>query len=359
MSANNIKVLVVDDSSLYRKIVKQVLSDFPGFEVVDTAFDGISALEQIKRHQPDLITLDVEMPRLDGLSTLKKIKSEFPKIGVIMLSALTSSGAESTTQALQDGAFDFVLKPTSGSVEENTKTIALELRAKVRAYAASMIKNVSATPPSAVRPPLVSNLKIANEPPEAICIGVSTGGPQALSALIPSLPARFPLPIFIVQHMPPIFTKSLADHLHAQSKIPVYEASDSMIVKGGGVYIAPGGRQMRVHRHLANLTIRVTDDPAEGACKPSVDYLFRSMADAFGGRTLAVMLTGMGHDGLAGSRLLRDKGARLIAQDQASCTVYGMPRQVIENGLATEILPLDKIAPRLHELALPRLLACS
>lgn len=352
-----LRVLIVDDSSLYRKIVKQVFAEMTGFEVVDTAYDGVSALEQVRRCKPDLVTLDVEMPRLDGLETLKKIKAEHPKVGVIMLSALTSTGAKATTQALQDGAFDFVLKPSSGSLEENAQTIGVDLRAKARAFAASLVRQSVKVVETVPAGPAPGNLSI--EKPEAVCIGVSTGGPQALSALIPALPARFPLPIFIVQHMPPMFTKSLAEHLNAQAKIPVCEASDLTVVRGGGVYIAPGGKQMKVHRHLASVSIQVTDDPAEGACKPSVDYLFRSMADAFGGKTLAIVMTGMGQDGLAGARILRQLGARVIAQDQASCTVFGMPRQIIENRLATEILPLDQIAPRLHELTLARMLSCS
>ncbi len=358
-NGSNLRILVVDDSSLYRKIVRQALSEVPGCEVVDTAFDGLSALEQIKKHKPDLVTLDIEMPRLDGLETLKRIKAEYPKIGVIMLSALTSQGATATTQALQEGAFDFVLKPSGGSLDANSLLIANELKSKVKAFQSTLplVRMSSARTESTDRP---LSLRIKCEDSiEAVCIGVSTGGPTALGVVLPSLPKNIRVPIFVVQHMPPIFTKSLADHLNNQSQIEVCEASDMQLAKPGVAYIAPGGRQMKVHRTVSGMIIRVTDDPAEGACKPSVDFLFRSIADVYGGKALAVILTGMGQDGLAGTRLLSSKGACVIAQDQATSTVYGMPRQIVDNQLATDILPLSDIGPKIRDIASKRALACT
>lgn len=356
MASKTLKVLVVDDSSLYRKIVRQSINEIPECEVVDVAYDGIAALDLIKKVQPDLVTLDIEMPRLDGLETLKRIKAEFPKVGVIMLSALTSEGAHATTQALRDGAFDFVLKPVSGSLEANANQIAQELCAKIKAFNSSRTLLNLANKPEPVRKAVARPQ--THEAPLCVCLGVSTGGPQALSALLPALPSNFHLPIFIVQHMPPIFTKSLADHLNAQCKLKVCEATDMQAVEKGCIYIAPGGKQMRVQRLGLSATIRVTDDPAEGACKPSVDYLFRSVAEGYGGAAIGVILTGMGQDGLAGCRLLAAKGCRIIAQNQATSTVYGMPRQIVENQLAHDILPLDQIAPKINEIALTKVPLC-
>ncbi len=358
----SLKVLIVDDSSLYRKIVRQSVSEIPGCEVVDVAYDGICALDLIKKHQPHLVTLDIEMPRMDGLETLKRIKTEFPKVGVIMLSALTSKGAEATTTALQSGAFDFVLKPTGGSLDANSSQIAADLRSKVRAFQSTMpaeLLRADSIQSSSVRQHIPSPRHGSDEPIEAVCIGVSTGGPTALGVVIPSLPQDLQLPIFIVQHMPPIFTKSLAEHLNAQSRIEVCEATDLQVARPGVAYIAPGGRQMKVQKNLANCSIRITDDPAEGACRPSVDYLFRSVANAYGGKVLAVILTGMGHDGLAGCRMLFEKGARIIAQDQATSTVYGMPRQIVDNRIATDILPLNEIGPKIREISLKRAVVCT
>jgi two-component system, chemotaxis family, protein-glutamate methylesterase/glutaminase len=342
-----VRVLVVDDSMLFRKVVRDVLAEAPGVEVVGTAADGRAALQKIEQLRPDAVTLDLEMPEIDGLAVLRQLKEHPNPPGVIVVSALSDAGATMTTEALRLGAFDFVLKPNGASMDENRQRLETDLLPKIRFLAERLELTLNVEPAPAkcdlVLPPRFQTA-LPKKKPELVAIGISTGGPSALNVMLPKLPADLPVPVLIVQHMPPKFTKSLAEDLDRHCKLDVSEAADGGRLQAGHVYIAPGGFQTRVERHPRGLEIRVTDDPPEKCCKPSVDYLFRSLADQMGERVLAVIMTGMGDDGMVGCKLLKARGAHVIAQDAASCVVYGMPRQIIENGLADTIRPLDAIA---------------
>jgi two-component system chemotaxis response regulator CheB len=342
------RVLVVDDSTVFRKVVRDALAEQPGVEVVGVAPDGRKALEKIEQLSPDVVTLDVEMPELDGLGVLRELRQRAGGPSVIVLSSFTTTAAALTAQALRLGAFDFILKPSETSLERNVQRLREELEPKIRLLSAKLGESCNGASEQATshtngaacaveRP----KFPTANARPKIIAIGVSTGGPAALHELLPKLPADFPTPIAIVQHMPPIFTRSLAEDLDRSCAISVREASDGETLRPGVAYIAPGGRQMQLDSVGGSPTIKITDDPPERSCRPSVDYMFRSVAHLFGPNALAVILTGMGDDGAAGCRLLKRYGAQVAAQDQASCVVYGMPRQVIEAGLADVICPLQ------------------
>jgi two-component system chemotaxis response regulator CheB len=339
-------VLVVDDSLLFRKVVRDALAHEPGVEVVGSAADGRAALAKISQFQPDAVTLDLEMPAVDGLEVLRQLRYRAAPPGVIVVSALTDAGAALTTQALRLGAFDFVLKPSGPNFNENRDRLASDLLPKIRLLASQRkLAPVAGQAAGAcgTLPPLVPAAATPWTRPEIVAIGVSTGGPSALHVLLPKLPADFPLPIVVVQHMPPKFTRSLADDLDRHCSLHVTEAATGDCLRPGTVYFAPGGFQTRIVRHPHGLELCVTDDPPEKSCKPSVDYLFRSLAEQFGPRVLAVIMTGMGDDGAVGSRLLKRRGSHVIAQDQASCVVYGMPRQVIEQGIADVVSPLESL----------------
>ncbi|EAQ82571.1 protein-glutamate methylesterase/protein-glutamine glutaminase [Blastopirellula marina] len=359
---DRIRVLVVDDSALYRKLVRDVLAQIPQLEVVGVAADGRIALDKIEYLRPDLITLDVEMPTIDGLGVLKELKRFPHPPGVIMLSALTGAGAEATMAALQLGAFDFVLKPNGANVEASTAALSETLKQRVDAYlrrvvrtpklvAAGTTHHPTEAPPKAreePKPPHPAALKSALDlsfrfPIEAVALGISTGGPPALTAQLPSIPKDFPVPIFVVQHMPPIFTKSLADDLNRRCQAEVVEAADGDEVRPGTIYIAPGGHQMKVERDGVRTRIRVNNDPHERNCRPSVDYLFRSISHVYGGSALGVIMTGMGDDGTVGCKLLKRQGANILAQNEASSVVYGMPRSIVEADLADLICPLHDV----------------
>ncbi|MCA9261515.1 MAG: chemotaxis response regulator protein-glutamate methylesterase [Planctomycetales bacterium] len=353
------RVLVVDDSTLYRKLVRDALAAAPGVEIVGVAADGNSALEKIDQLQPDLVTLDQEMPGLDGLGVLDALRTRPTPPKVVMISSLTAAGAETTAKALRLGAFDFVLKPVGGSVDENRAHLQ-EGIARVLEAASTTLAQPSGRPPQRVAPPPAPAVSAQyHAPPKLVAIGVSTGGPAALAELLPRLPGDFPLPIVLVQHMPPVFTRSLADQLNEYSRLHVAEAADGDVCLSGHVYIAPGGRQMRIVPQGTQLVVKITDDPPEKSCRPSVDYLFRSVVDAVGARCLGVIMTGMGDDGADGSRLIKRVGGRVLAQDEASCVVYGMPRRVIEDGLADAIVPLQELPGKIMELSRGGAVLCS
>lgn len=351
------RVLVVDDSTVFRKVVRDALAEQPGVEVVGVAPDGRKAIEKIDQLKPDVVTLDVEMPELDGLGVLRELRLRSSSPSVIMLSSLTTTAASLTAQALRLGAFDFILKPNETSLERNIQRLRDELEPKLKLLSANTTAGaVNAGPVERAAPTkFVSKTPEAATPadrpafpagfarPRVIAIGVSTGGPAALHQLLPKLPSDFPVPIVIVQHMPPMFTKSLAEDLDRNCALSVREASDHDALRPGNVYIAPGGRQMQIVSGDTRPEVSITDDPPERSCRPSVDYLFRSVAHVYGPNVLAVILTGMGDDGAAGCRLLKRYGARVAAQDEASCVVYGMPRQVVEGGLADIVCPLQEM----------------
>ncbi|MCK5269910.1 MAG: chemotaxis response regulator protein-glutamate methylesterase [Sedimentisphaerales bacterium] len=367
MSESTIRVLVVDDTAIYRKIVSNVLADAPGIEVVGTAPNGKIALQKIEQLKPDVLTLDLEMPEMDGLEVLRQLKAQDSPVGAIMLSAFTADGADTTVKALELGAFDFVLKPTSGSIEESNAILKRELCPKINAFAgARCIRGILSGKPSSTAPTqatVASDIKSpdvvqrmtgiaagAAGKPKVVVLGISTGGPQSLAQMLPKLPADLSVPILIVQHMPPMFTKSLADDLDKKCALSVSEAHNGQLVQPGHIIIAPGGKQMKVRKSQDNIIIAITDDPPENSCKPAVDYLFRSVAHTFGGRALGVIMTGMGNDGSLGCRLLKRNGASILTQDEATCVVYGMPKQPADEGLADVIAPLDSIADEITRL---------
>lgn len=359
-----LRVLVVDDTVTYRKIVSEVLSGWPEVEVVGTAANGKIAIQRIEQQAPDLMVLDLEMPEMDGQAVLSEIRRRKVDVGAIMLSAFTAQGAKATVAALEAGAFDFVLKPSAADMEANVATLRRELRGKITAFACQRAVNrilrgntdnaggktaSPATSSAILKAPPQTTVPLAG-PPQVVALGISTGGPKALTEMLPQLPANLPVPLLIVQHMPPVFTKSLADDLNTRCKLAVAEASDGQVVRPGQIWIAPGGRQMKVQRENGDIVLRITDDPPENSCRPAVDYLFRSVAEVYGGRSVAVIMTGMGSDGSVGCRRLKHCGASIIAQDEATCVVYGMPRDVIEKGLADRVVPLGGMAAEITRL---------
>lgn len=355
-----LRVLVIDDSALYRKIVRSVLEQIHGVEVVGTAANGRFALDRILADRPDVITLDLEMPELDGLGLLRELRTQKIDVAAIVISSLTATGAQATGEALQLGAFDFVLKPTAGGPDANATQLRIDLAPRIDAVRAMRSKRWPArvgapetSPADKSRPPTTHGLSRPSPPswktPRIIGIGVSTGGPVALQKLLPQFPADFPCPIVVVQHMPPIFTKTLATDLNRNCPLEVVEGCDGMAVKPGRIILAPGGHQMRIVKDLDRTHIQVTDDLPERNCRPAVDYLFRSLAEGFGDRAWGVILTGMGDDGMLGCRAMKQRGSAILAQDEASCVVYGMPRAVAEAGLADFVAPLDGLADRLKD----------
>ncbi len=349
---NKIRVLIVDHAALVRRILSDVLSSDPDLEVVGRAAHGRIALMKIPQVKPDLVTLDVEMPEMDGLETLAVLRKTYPKLPVIMFSALTEQGASATLDALALGANDYVTKPTgSGSVDASRQHIRDELIPKIKALCHTIIghqmpQRTKPLAPRQRRAPSASMVQ-PSQRVDVVAIGVSTGGPNALMKLIPMLPANFPVPIVIVQHMPPIFTQSLAHRLSARSKIAVHEGAPGEVLRSGGAWIAPGGYHMVVRRRVATAQIQINQAPPEHSCRPAVDVLFRSVAEAYKGHTLAVVLTGMGQDGLQGCGMIREVGGQVIVQDEASSVVWGMPGSVVQAGWAHKVLPLGQLAPEI------------
>ena len=350
ISSSPLKCLVVDDSSLYRKIVRDVLKSIPGVEVVGIASDGKLALDQIETLQPDLVTLDLEMPRLDGIGVLREMSARCLSPATIMVSAFTARGAKATTTALQLGAFDFILKPTTNSMEESIQQLRRDLTPKVNACRARMaaptkrpVRPAGVRTRQPVQPAAPPVRRGIPQQPEIVAIGVSTGGPKSLTQLLPKLPATFPVPIVLVQHMPPMFTKSLAEDLDRRCALHVMEATNGQAVRKGEVLIAPGGKHMKVIKLASGPVVQITDEAPIRNCKPSVDCLFQSVAEEYGAKSLGVVLTGMGDDGTQGARALKQAGASIIAQDEASCVVYGMPKSIVDNGLADTVAPLNQI----------------
>ncbi|MEQ8846156.1 chemotaxis response regulator protein-glutamate methylesterase [Botrimarina sp.] len=351
------RCLVVDDSTLYRKIVRDVLNSLPDVEVVGAASDGQQAIERIDSLRPDLVTLDLEMPRLDGIGVLRELQRRRIDVAAIMVSAFTAAGARTTTEALRLGAFDFVLKPSTNSLDESVAQLRHDLGPKLRA-AAWRKRTPSPAPQTAPRAPRPApRLRLPGLRPDVVAIAVSTGGPQALTQLLPRLPASFPTPVLVVQHMPPLFTKSLAEDLDRRCPLTVSEASQGQPVRRGEVLIAPGGKQMRVAKSAAGPVIQLTDDPPENNCRPAADFLFRSVASVYGAKSLGLVLTGMGDDGALGAEKMKQAGAVILAQDEASCVVYGMPRAVVDRGLADVVAPLGRLHEHLAAAAAGRALA--
>ncbi|GIP33087.1 chemotaxis response regulator protein-glutamate methylesterase [Paenibacillus sp. J2TS4] len=356
------RVLVVDDSIFMRKIISDLLSGNPRLQVVDTAINGADAIEKVKRLKPDVVTMDVEMPVMDGLEALQRIMAEHPT-PVVMLSSLTQEGAAATVQALQWGAVDFVGKP-SGSISLDLYKVKLELHQKLMMAARSKVRVVEAPPLTITMPDPVPQVKreegaekgrdqmAGRKFSHLIAIGTSTGGPRALQQVLSGLPKRFPAPILIVQHMPPVFTKSLARRLDSSSEIKVVEAEEGMPVESGTAYIAPGGYHLLLNRQGPHgYGIRLSEEGTRSGHRPSVDVLFESLVPYKELKRHAVLMTGMGSDGAAGLLALKQAGARTtIAESEETCVVYGMPRAAVERGAAMYILPQQRISGKLLEL---------
>lgn len=349
--ADRISVLVVDDSRLFRSALEQVLGEQPDMQVVGSVFNGARAIEFIRQSPPQVVTLDVEMPGKDGVETLREImafnagRPAGESVGVIMVSAVTRRGADVTVRALELGAFDFVTKPSGPSAEANLAALRDELLPRIRACARLRpgMRTTGAAPRPAPPPPARSGAR-RKTVPSIIAIGSSTGGPRALSDVLPALCTSTRLPILVVQHMPAGFTQSLAESLARQARQPVVEAADGMSLSAARVFIAPGGRHMLVRGTAASPVIGLNDGPPENGCRPSADVLFRSAAASFGTGVLAVILTGMGNDGTAGLGAVRRGGGYVIAQDEATSVVWGMPGSAVQAGVVDEIRPVSEIA---------------
>ncbi|MGD0129006.1 MAG: chemotaxis response regulator protein-glutamate methylesterase [Terriglobia bacterium] len=347
---SRIRVLVVDDSVVVRRMLSDSLSADPELEVVGSAANGNIALARIPQLNPDLVILDVEMPELDGLETLKRIRQTHLSLPVIMFSTLTQRGAAATLDALSLGANDYVTKPANvGGVQQALEHIRTELIPKVKIFGRKATDRDIVTARRIVTPaPSGSkNMAVLRRPTpgrvEVVAIGISTGGPNALSELFPTFPADFSVPIVVVQHMPPVFTKLLADRLEAKSNIQVEEGSPGQAVEAGHAFIAPGDYHMIVQKEDRAVRIRTNQEPPENSCRPAVDVLFRSVAETYGAGVLGVVMTGMGQDGLRGCEHIRKAGGRVIVQDEATSVVWGMPGYVASAGLADQVLPLNEL----------------
>jgi two-component system chemotaxis response regulator CheB len=367
----SLRVLVVDDTVVYRKTISDILSELPEIDVVGSAPNGKIAINKIVSLKPDILTLDIEMPEMNGLQVLEWMEREASDVDAIVLSTLTTRGGEMTMKALELGAFDFIPKPQSGSLNENREDLKKSLSLILNAYKRSkeirrilgrgiesdkLRPNLSPSAHTKKEKNLHKTASYIKSPKsEIIAIGISTGGPKALAEMLPKIPSDINVPILIVQHMPPLFTSSLAKSLDAKSNITVKEAIDSEPLLSNIVYIAPGGKQMKIsldvsHRHI----IKITDDPPENSCKPSADYLFRSIAHYYSGKATGVIMTGMGQDGNLGLQLMKENGATIIAQNQESCVVYGMPKGTIESGTADIIASLSDIAMEIYHTTKPK-----
>ena len=339
-----IRVLVVDDSALMRQFISDILRSDPRIEVAGTARDGRDALAQMKALKPDVITMDVEMPNMSGLQALEEIMKTNP-IPVLMVSTMTQEGAETTLKALALGCVDFIGKP-SGSISLNIREIGQDIIDKVIAASTAKVRPIgSVFPPPArtlpqmprMNPPTLSGRR------DIVAIASSTGGPVALSELLPKLPKNFPVPIVITQHMPKEFTGSFARRLNESSQIEVVEGFEGLTLKPGRAVIAPGGSHLVIKRRAGAAVCGLSDAPPVLSVKPAANIMFLSVADEYGGNVLCVILTGMGRDGTDGAMALKRKGAYVIAESQKTCVVYGMPKSAADAGIVDEILPLNEI----------------
>ena len=350
-----IRVLIVDDSAVMRRIIMSSLLAHPEIEVIGTSENGLEAIADIKRIKPDLVTLDIEMPEMDGLTALKEIRLFDRRLPIIMFSSLTQRGAEATIDALTLGASDYVGKPTNLAdraealrvLEEILVPKIKDLCQKINRASSAQAKpqNETAKLSSVLANSSLSNLrgKRLNDRIEAICIGVSTGGPAALMELFQLWKSPLSVPMFIVQHMPPKFTEYLATRINAIGVIPATEAIEGQEALPGHAYIAPGGMHMEVVRSGSKIHISLNENPPENSCRPAVDVLFRSAANTYGSHVLGVVLTGMGYDGLKGSMEIVKAGGRIWAQDQESSVIWGMPGAVVNENLTEKVLPLTQI----------------
>lgn len=357
--ANKIRVLVVDDSAFMRKTIADILKIDPEIEVVGTAPDGNFALKSIEELKPDVITMDVEMSGMDGITTLKHIMERFPK-PVVMVSALTKEGAEVTLNALSIGAVDFLQKP-SGTISLDLKTQAKALTEKVKAASKVIPRRISINMAASSRKTSavinndrasnkVSGLTSSSPCKKVVVIGVSTGGPQTLLNMIPQIPVSIPAAILIVQHMPPTFTAVFAKRLNNLSQINVKEAEDGDVLEIGKAYIAPGDFHMTTDRNLNSYVLKIRREPYDILHRPSVDVMMESVAKTFGKNIVAVILTGMGHDGTEGMKKIKAGGGKTIAEDESTAVIFGMPKSAIKSNCIDHVLPYPKIPQKISEL---------
>jgi len=336
----SIRVLVVDDSVVVRKLLSEALASTAEVEVAGTASSGAIALARIPQLNPDVITLDIEMPGLNGIQTLIEIRKLYPKLPVIMFSTLTERGAAITLEALAHGASDYVTKPSnSESLASAMEQVRHELIPKIISLAA---RNRRRAIPSQVVLP--TRRRLGDQRVDILAIGTSTGGPNALAEVLPRLPADLPVPVVVVQHMPPLFTRLLAERLNSQSSLTVQEAEAGAKLEPGHVWIARGDYHMAVVRKGATVVLSLNQDPPENSCRPAVDVLFRSVAQTYGANALGVVMTGMGSDGARGAEHMREAGGEVLVQDEASSVVWGMPGAVVSAGAADKICPLVEIS---------------
>jgi two-component system chemotaxis response regulator CheB len=353
-----IGVLIVDDSAVIRRLLTSILESEPDIDVVAAAANGRMALEKLTECRPDIVILDVEMPVMDGLATLRALRIDYPKLPVVMFSSLTERGAAATLDALAAGASDYVTKPAgAGSVAVSLDQARGELVPKVRALVGAVrdrAAGVTAPLPAAASSaapsvPFTPSPRRAGLPErvEVIAVGCSTGGPDALAAIVAQLPKDFPVPILVVQHMPPLFTRMFAERLGRNCELPVQEAAEDQLIEPGTILVAPGDSHLTVRRQGLGVRVRLSDAPPEHYCRPAVDVLFRSVAEVYGNATLACVLTGMGRDGALGAERVRAAGGRIVVQDQATSVVWGMPGAVVKAGLADDVVPLAGVADTL------------
>jgi two-component system, chemotaxis family, protein-glutamate methylesterase/glutaminase len=347
------KVLVVDDAMLIRRMVTDVLAADPVIEVIGEAANGRIALQKIAQLTPDLVTLDVEMPEMDGIQTLKEIRKAYPRLPVIMFSALTERGAADTLEALHHGASDYVTKPASASGKAGAQQrIQEDLIPKIKSLcrlgpAQSAGPKRDAATPAAYRPSLLRAVGPAITA-DVVAIAVSTGGPTALAEVLSHLPAAFPAPILLVQHMPQMFTRFLAERLNGQSPLTVKEAADGESLQAGVVYVAPGDYHLTVRKATGGAVAVLNQEAPQHSHRPAADVLFKSVAATFGARGLGVVLTGMGQDGLKGSEEITRAGGRVLVQDEASSVVWEIGGLVVNAGLADAVVPLAQVATELQ-----------
>jgi two-component system, chemotaxis family, protein-glutamate methylesterase/glutaminase len=378
-----ISVLVVDDSVVVRRLIVDALGGAENIEVVGTASNGLLAQAKIDQLKPDVITMDIEMPQMDGIQAVRELRKRHKSVPVIMFSTLSASGASATLEALSAGATDYVTKPSNvGSVTESIAAVREQLVPKIYALSgrrrpggappaaapparpglAPARTRPTAAPPRAGQPPAGPPGRPGAAPPagaaparpaarrtpggriDILAIGSSTGGPDALTKVLTGLPSDLPVPIVITQHMPPVFTRMFAERLDRSTPLRVFEAADGMELAPGSAYVAPGDFHLVLNRKGASTQIQLSSAPQENSCRPAVDVMFRSVAALYGASAYATVLTGMGHDGRGGAKVLRDAGAEILAQDEATSVVWGMPGAVVGAGLADEVLPLDRIA---------------
>ena len=376
-----IKVLVVDDSVVVRRLIVDSLTGAPDIEVVGTAANGLLAQAKIDQLKPDAVTMDIEMPQMDGIAAVRELRKRHKQLPVIMFSTLSAAGASATLEALAAGATDYVTKPSNvGSIAESIAAVREQLVPKIHALAGRRrppgpggpsgpvpgrpgLASPGARPGAPVpgRPGLAPARPAGTATPtparparrgapgriDILAIGCSTGGPDALTKVLQALPTDLPVPIVVTQHMPPVFTRMFAERLDRSTPLRVLEAGDGMELAPGTVYIAPGDKHLVLQRRSTATLTQLSGAPPENSCRPAVDVMFRSVASLFGASAFAAVLTGMGYDGRGGAKVLREAGAEILAQDEASSVVWGMPGAVVGAGLADEIVPLDRIAAAL------------